>query len=409
MNVLVVGSGGREHALVRKLRESPRVDRIFCAPGNGGISLDAECVDLRDFAELAEFAKKNDAFTVVGPDDALADGIAEAFEGLPIFAPTKRAAIIEYSKSYSKALMKKYNIPTAAYEVFDNYADALAYARKSAHPLVVKADGLALGKGVTVCQNLKQSEDALKEAMLDKKFGDSGNTVVIEEFLTGREVSVLAFCDGKTIVPMVSAQDHKQVFDGNQGANTGGMGTISPSPYYTDEMAKTCFSEIFEPTLKALAAEGREFVGVLFFGLMITADGVKVIEYNARFGDPETQVVLLRLKTDLFDILEACVFGTLDKIKIEWEDNAAACVILASGGYPQAYKKGYEISELSHVPNVFHAGTIVRDGKIFTNGGRVLGVAGVGDTLEKAVSAAYEGVSKIHFEGVHYRKDIGKV
>ncbi len=417
MKVLVVGSGGREHAICWKLLQSPKVDKIYCAPGNAGIGEIAELVPVgaMEFDKLAEFAKANDiGLTVVGMDDPLVGGIVDKFEeeGLRVFGPRANAAIIEGSKAFSKELMKKYNIPTAAYETFDNYEKALEYVKKGDFPVVLKADGLALGKGVLICNNLEEAEAGLNTIMVDKKFGDSGNKVVIEEFLTGQEMSVLSFCDGKTIVPMVSAQDHKRALDGDKGLNTGGMGTFSPSRYYTPELAEECMETIYKPTVEALNREGRTFKGIIFFGLMLTPKGMRVIEYNARFGDPETQVVLPRLKTDLLEIFEACVEGTLDKINVEWEDNGTACVVLASGGYPESYQKGYEITGLEDAkkaPNilVFHAGTALKDGKFVTNGGRVLGITGIGKDLDEAIKIAYEGVKLVDFKDKHYRKDIG--
>ncbi len=417
MKVLVVGSGGREHAICWKLLQSPKVDKIYCAPGNAGIGEIAELVPVgaMEFDKLAEFAKANDiGLTVVGMDDPLVGGIVDKFEeeGLRVFGPRANAAIIEGSKAFSKELMKKYNIPTAAYETFDNYEKALEYVKKGDFPVVLKADGLALGKGVLICNNLEEAEAGLNTIMVDKKFGDSGNKVVIEEFLTGQEMSVLSFCDGKTIVPMVSAQDHKRALDGDKGLNTGGMGTFSPSRYYTPELAEECMETIYKPTVEALNREGRTFKGIIFFGLMLTPKGMRVIEYNARFGDPETQVVLPRLKTDLLEIFEACVDGTLDKINVEWEDNGTACVVLASGGYPESYQKGYEITgleEAKKAPNilVFHAGTALKDGKFVTNGGRVLGITGIGKDLDEAIKIAYEGVKLVDFKDKHYRKDIG--
>lgn len=417
MKVLVVGSGGREHAIIWKLLQNKSIDKIYCAPGNAGIGQLAELVPIgaMEIDKLADFAQQNAIdLTVVGMDDPLVAGIVDAFEakGLRVFGPRKNAAIIEGSKAYSKELMKKYNIPTAAYETFDNYDKALEYVKNGSFPVVLKADGLALGKGVLICNDFAEAEEGLKTIMVDKKFGDSGNKVVIEEFLTGPEVSVLSFCDGKTIVPMVSAQDHKRAYDNDQGLNTGGMGTFSPSRVYTDEIAETCMQTIFKPTVDALNKEGRTFKGIIFFGLMLTAKGPRVIEYNARFGDPETQVVLPRLKTDLLDIFNACVDGTLDKINVEWYDNAAACVVLASGGYPESYKKGYEINGLDKAAKaeniyVFHAGTAVKDGKFVTNGGRVLGVTGWGENLDKAIETAYSGVKLVDFKDAHYRKDIG--
>ncbi|KAI4453064.1 phosphoribosylamine--glycine ligase [Holotrichia oblita] len=348
-------------------------------------------------------------------DDPLAAGIVDAFieAGLSVFGPKKNAAIIESSKAYAKELMKKYNIPTAAYETFDDYEKALDYIKKSSHPLVIKADGLALGKGVIICNNLSESETALKEMMLKKKFGKSGGTVVIEEFLTWPEVTVLSFCDGKTVVPMVSSQDHKRAYDNDIGLNTGGMGTFSPSKYYTSEIAKECNETIFKPTIDALIKENRPFTGIIYFGLMLTENGLKVIEYNSRFGDPETQVVLPRLDTDLFTIFKACVDKTLDQIEIKWKDSAACCVVAASGGYPQSYKKGYEITGLDELESenglyVFHAGTKLSEGKCVTDGGRVLGITGIGENLDAAIKKAYDGVAKVRFKDMHYRKDIGR-
>ncbi len=417
MKVLLVGGGGREHAIILKLKESPRVDKIYCAPGNAGISEDAECVNIKatDIDALMKFAKDEKIdFTVVGMDDPLVMGIVDKFEenGLKIFGPRKNAAIIEGSKAFSKELMKKYNIPTASYETFDNYNGAYLYIKESKFPIVIKADGLALGKGVLICGSLEDAEKGLKQIMVDKKFGESGDKVVIEEFLTGPEVSVLSFCDGTTVVPMVSAQDHKRAFDGDRGLNTGGMGTFSPSRIYTKEISDICMEKIFKPTVSALKKEGREFKGIIYFGLMITKDGPKVIEYNARFGDPETQVILPRLDFDLFDIFEACVDGKLDKLDIKWKDNAAACVILASGGYPESYEKGFTINGLDKCAKmdniyIYHAGTAFKDCKFVTNGGRVLGVTGVGKNLDEAIKMAYKGVEFINFKNAHFRRDIG--
>lgn len=419
MKVLMIGSGGREHALIKALLKSPRLTKLYCAPGNGGISRDAECVDIpvMDKAAMVSFAKENDIdLAFVAPDDPLADGMVDAFEqeGIRAFGPNKAAAIIEASKVFSKNLMKKYGIPTAKYEVFDNSADALAYVRDNGlEQVVVKADGLALGKGVLIAQSMQEAEQAIKTIMEDKKFGDSGNKVVIEEFLTGPEVSVLSFTDGKTVCPMVSSKDHKRALDGDKGLNTGGMGTISPNPYYTDELAKECMETIFKPTIKAMELEGRPFKGCLYFGLMMTPNGPKVIEYNARFGDPEAQVVLPRLKTDLLDIVDAVIDGELDKLNIEWEDCCSACVVMASGGYPGSYKKGVEMfgmDENGQVEGatVYHAGTKYENGKFYTNGGRVLGVTAKGQTLDEALDKAYAAVEKISFDGAHYRKDIGR-
>lgn len=417
MKVLVVGSGGREHAICWKLLQSSKVDKIYCAPGNAGIGEVAELVPIgaMEFDRLIDFVKSEGIdFTVVGMDDPLVGGIADKFEkeGLKVFGPRANAAIIEGSKAFSKELMKKYNIPTAAYETFDNYDAALEYVKKGDFPVVLKADGLALGKGVLICNTLEEAEEGLNTIMVDKKFGDSGNKVVIEEFLTGQEMSVLSFCDGKTIVPMVSAQDHKRALDGDKGLNTGGMGTFSPSRVYTPELAEECMNTIFKPTVDALNAEGRTFKGIIFFGLMLTPKGMKVIEYNARFGDPETQVVLPRLKSDLMEIFEACVDGTLDKVNVEWEDNGTACVVLASGGYPESYTKGYEITGLEDAEKadnivVFHAGTALKDGRFVTNGGRVLGITGIGRNLDEAIKIAYEGVKLVDFKDKHFRTDIG--
>ena len=418
MKVLVVGSGGREHTIIWKLLESPKVDKIYCAPGNGGIGELAQLVPINamEFDKLIDFVKSEAIdFTIVGMDDPLVGGIVDCFEkeGLKIFGPNKAAAIIEGSKAFSKELMKKYNIPTANYETFEDFQSAMEYVKAGEFPVVLKADGLALGKGVLICNTLEEAENGLKEIMVEKKFGDSGNKVVIEEFLTGQEMSVLSFCDGETILPMVSAQDHKRALDNDEGLNTGGMGTFSPSRVYTDELAKECMEKIYKPTVDALNKEGRKFKGIIFFGLMLTNSGMKVIEYNARFGDPETQVVLPRLDSDLMEIFEACVNGTLDKINIKWKDNAAACVVMASGGYPQSYEKGYTISGLEEAKKkddviVFHAGTALKNNSYVTNGGRVLGVTGLGSNLDEAIKIAYEGVDLIDFNDKHFRTDIGK-
>ena len=417
MKILVVGNGGREHAMVWKLAQSPRVDKIYCAAGNAGIGQLAELVPIQpmEIDKLVAFAKENAIdFTAVGMDDPLAAGIVDAFQaaGLRVFGPRKNAALIESSKAFSKGLMKKYGIPTAAYETFTDPVAARAYVEKHPLPVVLKADGLALGKGVLICQTREEALAGLDEIMVSKKFGAAGNTVVVEEFLTGPEVSVLAFCDGTHLVPMVSAQDHKRALDNDQGLNTGGMGAFSPSKIYTPEVAATCMETIFMPTVRAMAAEGRPFVGCLYFGLMLTPDGMKVIEYNCRFGDPETQAVLPRLKSDLLTIMEACVDGTLDKTPVEWADEAAVCVVLASGGYPESYQKGYPITGLAEAearPNtlVFHAGTAQKDGQFVTNGGRVLGVVGLGKTMEEAIATAYAGADCIQFEKKHFRHDIG--
>lgn len=414
MKILVVGGGGREHAIVWKIAQSPKVDKIYCAPGNGGIAELAECVDIgaTDIENMVKFAKEKAVdLVMVAPDDPLVLGMVDAMEkeGIRAFGPRANAAIIEGSKAFSKELMKKYNIPTAGYEVFTDSASAIEYIKKGTFPTVIKADGLALGKGVIIAQNLEEAEQAVHEMIDDGKFGKSGSRVVIEEFLTGPEVSVLAFTDGKTVKPMVSAQDHKRAYDNDEGLNTGGMGTFSPSRLYDDAKAAECMGNIFLPTIKAMSAEGRPFKGVLYFGLMMTANGVKVIEYNCRFGDPETQVVLPRLKTDLVEIMEAVIDERLDEIEIEWEDNAAVCVVMASGGYPVSYKKGYEITGLDNVGDltVFHAGTAIKDGKIVTNGGRVLGVTAVGNDLDEAIKNAYAGVSKISWTDEFHRSDIG--
>ena len=414
MKILVVGGGGREHAIVWKIAQSPKVDKIYCAPGNGGIAELAECVDIgaTDIENMVKFAKEKAVdLVMVAPDDPLVLGMVDAMEkeGIRAFGPRANAAIIEGSKAFSKELMKKYNIPTAGYEVFTDSASAIEYIKKGTFPTVIKADGLALGKGVIIAQNLEEAEQAVHEMIDDGKFGKSGSRVVIEEFLTGPEVSVLAFTDGKTVKPMVSAQDHKRAYDNDEGLNTGGMGTFSPSRLYDDAKAAECMENIFLPTIKAMSAEGRPFKGVLYFGLMMTANGVKVIEYNCRFGDPETQVVLPRLKTDLVEIMEAVIDERLDEIEIEWEDNAAVCVVMASGGYPVSYKKGYEITGLDNVGDltVFHAGTAIKDGKIVTNGGRVLGVTAVGNDLDEAIKNAYAGVNKISWTDEFHRSDIG--
>ena len=418
MKVLVVGSGGREHAICTSVAKSPRVDKIYCAPGNAGIAALAECVPVgaMEFDKLVAFAKEKEIdFTIVGMDDPLVGGIVDVFEaeGLKVFGPRKNAAILEGSKAFSKDLMKKYNIPTAAYENFTDPQEALAYLETAKMPIVLKADGLALGKGVLICNTLEEAKAGVKEIMEDKKFGTAGNTMVIEEFMTGREVSVLSFVDGKTIKIMSSAQDHKRAKDGDQGLNTGGMGNFSPSPFYTKEVDEFCKKYIYQPTVDAMAAEGREFKGIIFFGLMLTADGPKVLEYNARFGDPETQVVLPRMKTDLVDVFEACIDGTLDQIDLEFEDNAAVCVVLASDGYPVQYEKGYVISGFENFKDkdgyyVFHAGTKKTEKGIVTNGGRVLGVTATGADLKRARANAYDAVNWISFDNKYYRHDIGK-
>ncbi len=420
MKILMIGSGGREHALIKKLLESPKCTKLYCAPGNGGISRDAELVNIgvMDKENMVRFAKENNIDLVfVAPDDPLADGMVDAMqaEGIRAFGPNANAAIIEASKVFSKNLMKKYNIPTAKYEVFNDPDKAIEYVKaENTTPVVVKADGLALGKGVIIAQTIDEAVEAIKEIMEDKKFGDSGNNIVIEEFLTGPEVSVLAFTDGKCVKPMVSSKDHKRAFDNDEGLNTGGMGTISPNPYYTDEIADVCMETIFKPTIEAMNKEGRPFKGCLYFGLMITPNGPKVIEYNARFGDPEAQVVLPRLKTDLADICEAVIDETLSDLDIEWYNGAAACVVMASGGYPVKYNKGLEITGLDDKGQVddaivYHAGTKYENGKFYTNGGRVLGITAVAPTLDEALKKAYSAVEKIKFDGAHYRRDIGKI
>ena len=419
MKILMVGSGGREHALIRKLKESPKVDKIYCTPGNGGISIDAECFDVAatDINGVVELAKKLAVdFVFVAPDDPLVAGMVDALEkeNIRAFGPRKNAAIIEGSKAFAKDLMRKYKIPTANYKIFEKPSSALDYIRsKNRYPTVIKADGLALGKGVIIAENLNEAEDAIKEIMSDKVFGASGNRVVIEEYVTGPEVSVLAFTDGKCIKPMVSAMDHKRVFAGDLGPNTGGMGTISPNPFYDEKTAERCMNEIFVPTMNAMNKEGRTFKGCLFFGLMITKNGPKVIEYNARFGDPEAQVVLPRLRTDLVDIIEAIQNETLSQLNISWDDGACACVVMASGGYPGKYEKGiriYGLDENGQLKDaaVYHAGTSYRNGKFYTNGGRVIGITAKGSTVDEALKNAYDGVAKVNFEKAHFRKDIGQ-
>lgn len=418
MRVLVVGGGGREHALIRKIKESEKVDYIACCPGNGGISYDAECfnVSATDIDGVVALAKEIKAdFVVVAPDDPLVMGMVDALNeaGFATFGPKADAAIIEGSKVFSKDLMQKYNIPTAEYKVFNDPSQVMDYIKeKNEFPTVIKADGLALGKGVIIPESLEEAEAGVKEIMEDKIFGDSGNNVVVEEFLTGPEVSVLAFTDGKCVKPMVSSMDHKRALDGDKGLNTGGMGTVSPNPYYTEDVAKQCMEKIFLPTINAMNAEGRTFKGCLYFGLMITPKGPKVIEYNCRFGDPETQVVLPRLKTDIIDIFEAINNETLTDLDIQWDDRACTCVIMASGGYPKSYPKGIEISGLTDGQldgvTVYHAGTKLDGDRLVTSGGRVLGVTALGDSMEDALSKSYAGVKAIEFEGAHYRKDIGK-
>ena len=416
---MIVGGGGREHAIAWAVAKSPKCDKLYAAPGNAGIASLAECVDISvmDADALVAFAKEKEIdFVIVAPDDPLAAGVADAFldAGIKTFGPRKNAAIIEASKAFSKDLMKKYDIPSAAYETFEDADAALKYLETQEAPYVLKADGLALGKGVLICQTLEEAKEGIKEIMIDKKFGDAGNKLVIEEFMTGREASVLCFSDGKTILPMTSAQDHKRAGDGDTGLNTGGMGTFSPSPFYTDEVAKFCEENVYQRTIDAMAAEGREFKGVLFCGLMLTEKGPRVLEFNARFGDPEAQVVIPRLKNDIVDVMEACADGTLDQISLQFEDNAAVCVMLASDGYPVSYKKGFEIKGLENFEGkddyfVFHSGTKFNDeGKVVTNGGRVIGVTALGSTLVEARANAYKATELIDFENKYMRHDIGK-
>lgn len=419
MKILVVGSGGREHALCWKIAQSPKAEKIYCAPGNAGIEEYAECVPIgaMEFEKLAAFAKENAVdLTVVGMDDPLVGGIVDVFEKeeLRIFGPRANAAILEGSKAFSKDLMKKYGIPTAAYENFDDPEKALAYLETADFPIVLKADGLALGKGVLICNNLEEAKEGVRTIMLDKQFGTAGNKMVIEEFMTGREVSVLSFVDGKIVKTMASAQDHKRAKDGDQGLNTGGMGNFSPTPFYTREVDEFCQKYIFQPTVDAMAAEGRPFKGVIFFGLMLTASGPKVLEYNARFGDPEAQVVLPRMKNDMIEVIEACIDGTLDQVDLQFTDEAAVCVVLASDGYPVSYEKGFPVRGLDHFTGkdgyyVFHAGTKFNEkGEIVTNGGRVLGVTALGEDLKAARANAYRAVELVDFDNKYFRHDIGK-
>lgn len=418
MKVLIVGGGGREHAIAYCVAKSSKVEKMYCAPGNAGIAELAECVPIgaMEFDKLVTFAKEKAIdLAIVGMDDPLVGGLIDEFEkaGIRAFGPRKNAAILEGSKAFSKDLMKKYDIPTAAYENFDNADEALAYLETAKFPIVLKADGLALGKGVLICNTLEEAKSGVKEIMLDKKFGASGNTMVVEEFMTGREVSVLSFVDGKTIKTMTSAQDHKRAKDGDQGLNTGGMGTFSPSPFYTKEVDEFCRKYVYQKTVDAMAAEGREFKGIIFFGLMLTEDGPKVLEYNARFGDPEAQVVLPRMKNDLIDVIEACIDGTLDQVDLQFEDNAAVCVVLASDGYPVAYEKGLPITGLDEFKKhegyyCFHAGTKFDGDQIVTNGGRVLGVTAKGATLKEARANAYKATEWVKFDNKYMRHDIGK-
>ncbi|MFV0466524.1 MAG: phosphoribosylamine--glycine ligase [Lachnospiraceae bacterium] len=419
MKVLIVGSGGREHAIAQNISKNPNVEKIFCAPGNAGIASLASCVSISamDFEALADFAEKEKIdFTIIGMDDPLVGGIVDFFEerGLKVFGPRKNAAILEGSKSFSKDLMKKYNIPTAGYETFHDPAIAIDYLRTARMPIVLKADGLALGKGVLICNTFKEAEAGVKEIMEERKFGEAGSTMVVEEFMTGREVSVLSFVDGHTIRIMSSAQDHKRAQDGDQGLNTGGMGTFSPSPFYTPEVDEFCRTYIYQQTVDAMASEGRPFIGIIFFGLMLTEDGPKVLEYNARFGDPEAQVVLPRMKTDLLDVMIACTDGSLDTVDLEFEQNAAVCVVLASDGYPVSYQKGFEISGLDKFDHeegyhCFHAGTAFdQEHRIVTNGGRVLGVTAKGKDLRSARENAYKATAWVDFANKYMRTDIGK-
>ncbi len=418
MKVLIVGSGGREHAIATSVATSKKVSKIYCAPGNAGIAKLAECLPISamEFDKIVAFSKEKEIdLVIVGMDDPLVGGLVDELEavGIRAFGPRKNAAILEGSKAFSKDLMKKYNIPTAGYENFENAKEALAYLEKADFPLVLKADGLALGKGVLICNTLEEAKDGVQSIMLDKKFGSAGNKLVVEEFMQGREVSVLSFVDGKTIKTMTSAQDHKRAKDGDKGLNTGGMGTFSPSPFYTEEVDAFCNKYVYQATVDAMASEGREFKGIIFFGLMLTENGPKVLEYNARFGDPEAQVVLPRMKNDLIDVVEACIDGTLDQIDLQFEDNAAVCVVLASDGYPVSYKKGYLIEGFDNFKGkdgyyVFHAGTKVTDKGIVTDGGRVLGVTAKGATLSEARKNAYEAVNWINYENKYMRYDIGK-
>lgn len=419
MKVLIVGGGGREHAIAWKVAQSKKVDKIYCAPGNAGIAEYAECIDIgaMEFDKLVAFAKENAIdLTIIGMDDPLVGGIVDVFEaqGLRVFGPRKNAAILEGSKAFSKDLMKKYNIPSAGYETFTSAEEAMKFLETSKYPTVLKADGLALGKGVLICNTKEEAMEGVKSLMLDKQFGSAGNTIVIEEFMTGREVSVLSFVDGDTIRIMTSAQDHKRAKDGDQGLNTGGMGTFSPSPFYTAEVDEFCNKYVYQASVDAMKAEGRTFKGIIFFGLMLTEEGPKVLEYNARFGDPETQVVLPRMKNDIVDVFEACIDGTLSEIALEFEDNAAVCVVLASAGYPEHYEKGFEISGFENFKDkegyyVFHAGSkFNKEGKIVTNGGRVLGVTAKGANLKEARENAYKATKLINFDNKYMRNDIGK-
>lgn len=414
MKILVIGSGGREHAIIKKIKQNKNVSEIYAIPGNGGIERDAICIDIKatDINAIKDFAKKNNIdYAIVTPDDPLVAGLVDALEEIkiPCFGPNKNAAIIEGSKVFAKNLMKKYKIPTAEYETFESYDKAIEYLKTAPMPTVIKADGLALGKGVIIAETKEKAFDTVKNIMKDKAFGKSGDRIVIEEFLEGVEVSILSFTDGKTVIPMISSMDHKRIGDKDTGLNTGGMGTIAPNPYYTKEIAKECFDKIFIPTISAMNKEGRTFKGCLYFGLMITKDGAKVIEYNCRFGDPETQVILPLLKSDLLDIMIATTNGNLDKVKVEFENKSAACIIMASEGYPLEYKKGFAINiPKDIIERVYFAGVKKENEKLLTNGGRVLGITNIADTLDKAIKLSYEDAKQISFEGAYYRKDIGK-
>lgn len=414
MKILVIGSGGREHAIIKKIKQNKNVSEIYAIPGNGGIERDAICIDIKatDINAIKDFAKKNNIdYAIVTPDDPLVAGLVDALEEIkiPCFGPNKNAAIIEGSKVFAKNLMKKYKIPTAEYETFESYDKAIEYLKTAPMPTVIKADGLALGKGVIIAETKEKAFDTVKNIMKDKAFGKSGDRIVIEEFLEGVEVSILSFTDGKTIIPMISSMDHKRIGDKDTGLNTGGMGTIAPNPYYTKEIAKECFDKIFIPTISAMNKEGRTFKGCLYFGLMITKDGAKVIEYNCRFGDPETQVILPLLKSDLLDIMIATTNGNLDKVKVEFENKSAACIIMASEGYPLEYKKGFDINiPKDIIERVYFAGVKKENEKLLTNGGRVLGITNIADTLDKAIKLSYEDAKQISFEGAYYRKDIGE-
>lgn len=414
MKILVIGSGGREHAIIKKIKQNKNVSKIYAIPGNGGIERDAICIDIKatDINAIKDFAKKNNIdYAIVTPDDPLVAGLVDALEEIkiPCFGPNKNAAIIEGSKVFAKNLMKKYKIPTAKYETFESYDKAIEYLKTAPMPTVIKADGLALGKGVIIAETKEKAFDTVKNIMKDKAFGKSGDRIVIEEFLEGVEVSILSFTDGKTIIPMISSMDHKRIGNKDTGLNTGGMGTIAPNPYYTKEIAKECFDKIFIPTISAMNKEGRTFKGCLYFGLMITKDGAKVIEYNCRFGDPETQVILPLLKSDLLDIMIATTNGNLDKVKVEFENKSAACIIMASEGYPLEYKKGFAINiPKDIIERVYFAGVKKENEKLLTNGGRVLGITNIADTLDKAIKLSYEDAKQISFEGAYYRKDIGE-